>query len=374
MRPIRKALCCLAASAILSVGCIKSSTIIPHTPPAIGALSPGHGPDSTLVTISGAAFSDTLANNAVFFNGKQAVVVSASDTALVAMVPTLAGTGSVTVTVDGSSTTAGVFTYDTTWRVSMVADNLQTPFYLSVDASGNIYVPTYNNGVINKIDAQGNVTPFFNQYAWGTALDTAGNLYTVADFGDSGHIYKYSPSGTQTFVVADSGTIWSIALDAAGNIYASNASTNTIDKITPQGVITKLGGSLYYVSGVAVASDGTIYAANYTTPAYDNANGVVSKITPDGTVSVVTNAPYDGQSGIAIDANNNVFVTSFDQEYAVGGVVRITPAGVAKPLISSTILNFPCGIAVDNTGHLYVAQQEDAVGASVGSVVKLTFH
>jgi serine/threonine protein kinase, bacterial len=379
MRNFRKALCCLAAIAILSVGCIKTSTIIPHTPPpAIGALSPSHGPDSTLVTISGAAFSDTLANDAVFFNGKQAMVVSATDTTLVAMVPTLAGSGSVTITVDGASTTAGVFTYDTTWRVSMVADSIyQNPWYVALDANNELYVPAYGGQTLFKInDTTGSISPLATMYATGAAIGGPGNgLYVVAYTGPTANFERVDPvSGATTLIAQDSGFVLGLAVDAAGNLYAGNSTRNLVEKVTPAGVISVIDSGLFSVSGVAVASDGTVYATNYNVNAYDNSAGVITKITPAGDTSTFAHFFYDGEAGITIDANNNLYVTNFNQEYALGDVIKISPSGTLTPLISTTNLMFPAGIVRDASGNLYVVQSADAPGSYYGSVVKLTMH
>lgn len=362
----------LSLFVLVIFGCQKYYVLIPPPSPAhVFQISPSHGPDSTLVTITGISFG---AGDSVYFNGKLATLVSASDTQLVARVPTLAGTGTVTVVGNGKVLNGGTFTYDTTWRTITFADSLPVPFYLSIDSTGTLYVPTYNNGVINKISPQGVVSTFANAYVFGTALDAAGNLYAVIN-GIITHIYKYNSLGGRTLVATDSGTIYSIALDKQGNIYAANSSTNMIDKITPGGTITALGGgTLYYVSGVAVASDGSIYATNYTTPAYNNLNGVVSKISPSGAVSIVTKARYDGTSGIVIDENDNVYVTSTDQSYGLGSVFIISPAGVVRT-VTPPGLYFPCGITRDRHGNLYVASQEDTPGTPyIGRVVKMTMH
>jgi hypothetical protein len=378
MKHLPKVLCCLTTFAILSVGCVKKTWIIPHPPPAIGAVSPSHGPDSTLVTISGAAFSDTLANNAVFFNGKQAVVISANDTALVAMVPTLAGTGAVTITVDGQTTTTGVFGYDTTWRVSIVTDSIyESPWYIALDANNELYVPAYGGQTLFKInDTTGSVNPLATMYATGTAIGGPGNaLYVVAYTGPTANFERVDPvSGATTLIAQDSGFVLGLAVDAAGNLYAGNSTRNLVEKITPAGAISIIDSGLFSVSGVAVASDETVYATNYSVNAYDNSAGVITKITPAGDTSTFAHFLYDGEAGIAIDANNNLYVTNFNQEWALGDVIRISPAGTITPLITTTNLMFPAGIVRDTNGNLYVVQSGIAPGSLYGNIVKMTMH
>jgi hypothetical protein len=66
-------------------------------------------------------------------------------------------------------------------------------------------------------------------------------------------------------------------------------------------------------------------------------------------------------------------VTAFNQEFALGYVQRISPAGTVTTLVSAN-LEFPCGIVRDNAGNFYVTQIDDAPGINVGSVVGLTMH
>jgi hypothetical protein len=65
--------------------------------------------------------------------------------------------------------------------------------------------------------------------------------------------------------------------------------------------------------------------------------------------------------------------TAFNQEFALGSVQRISPAGTVTTLVSAN-LEFPCGIVRDNAGNFYIAQNVDFPGGTVGSVVKLTMH
>jgi len=372
MKHLRKTLCCLAAGAALSVGCIKTSTIIPHTPAFVGSLSPSHGPDSTVVTIAGVGFSDTAANNSVFFNGKPATFLTAIDTALTAMVPTLAGSGAVTITSNGNTTAAGNFRYDTTYRITTVVDSVQGLFYITMDAGGNLYIPVNNNVGLDEINTLGALSNISTAITYGVVADTHNNLFVDVYDGAYSQIERFSPGGS-TVIATDSGALFSLAIDTAGNIYGGNVITNNVDKITPQGVVTSIATGLFSVNGVAVASDGTVYAANYSGNTYTNTDGVITKISPSGQQTTFAKFLYDGWAGLTLDANNNVYVSNFDQEYALGDILRFTPDGTMTPLISGS-LNYPCGLVRDNSGNFYVVQTNDAPGVAVGSVIKLTMH
>src|ERR1700744_1772645 len=68
---------------------------------SIASLNVTSGPFNTTVTITGAGFSSITTADQVFFNGKSATIVSATGTQITALVPTGAGTGPVTVSVNG---------------------------------------------------------------------------------------------------------------------------------------------------------------------------------------------------------------------------------------------------------------------------------
>lgn len=79
--------------------------------PRITRISPDSGAVGMRVLISGRHFSKTLNENAVKFNGKDAVVEAALDTQLVALVPDHAGTGRIQVTVGKLAIEGPVFTF-----------------------------------------------------------------------------------------------------------------------------------------------------------------------------------------------------------------------------------------------------------------------
>ena len=368
----------------LLAGCYKTysppSKWPVYIPPIVGKLNPSHGPDSTQVIITGIAFKAIVGSNSVFFNGKLAKLVSANDTQLIAVVPTLSGTGDVIVKANGKITNAGKFGYDTTYRLSMVADSLQFPFYLSIDPAGNLIVPTYGDFTIHKITPQGVVSIWQPIPAvTGTTFDSAGNLYYASNAGGGTYFGKISPSGVVTPIGIDTfGFVGQIALDRNGNIYAAIAGDHTtgegrIDKITPTGQVSIFLDSLFNPAGIVVASDGTVYCTNFSVQAYDNSKGVVTKISPAGVVSTFAHLQYDGDNGMTIDAGNTLYVANFDQEWALGSLLRITPDGTTTKL-SSANLAFPTGVVRDKNGNFYVTQQVDAPGVAIGSVIKMTMH
>ena len=78
---------------------------------SVQSISPVNGAAGTHIRIAGAGFSSTAGPAEVFVNGKAALVVSASDNVLVAEVPVEAGTGPVTVKVNGTQASGQIFKF-----------------------------------------------------------------------------------------------------------------------------------------------------------------------------------------------------------------------------------------------------------------------
>jgi sugar lactone lactonase YvrE len=177
----------------------------------------------------------------------------------------------------------------------------------------------------------------------------------------------------------------SIAEDAAGNLYVADASANTVEKISSTGAVSTLAGS----AGLAGSQDGTGSNARFNQPTgvaidgagnlyvADTGNAMVRKITQDGRVSTVagsaargnqdgvgSTASFKAPTGIAVDSAGNLYVAD-----AFNATIRkITSAGSVSTLAgmagsrgdadgtgSAARFNYPCGVAVDPTGNVFVA-------------------
>jgi sugar lactone lactonase YvrE len=342
-----------AACSILSiVSCKKDNITTPVTPsdpaPAVTAISPVSGPKNTVVTITGTNFGVNLATLKVYFNGVQATVQTATNTAITAVVPFGAGTGTVKVEkTAGVQVTGPVFTYLGNGAVSTLAltgsvTSLNLPSGIVKDAAGNLFVCDRDNHRIVKITTSGDASVF--------AGGTMGFL-----------------NGTGT--AAQFNQPYAIAMDASGNFYVGDRINHAIRKITAAGVVTTLAGN-----GTAGNTDGTGNAARFNEPlgvtvdaagniyVADYINNALRKITPAGvvtTLSFISNI-----FGVVADASGNIYCTQYGQQvvskYSAAGSYSIIAGsgtgGNTDGTGTAARFNFPAGIAIDASGNLYVTE------------------
>ncbi len=175
-----------------------------------------------------------------------------------------------------------------------------------------------------------------------------------------------------------------VAKDSAGNLFVTDASSNSVQKITPDGIVSPFAGSM----GVAGTNDGTGAAARFNQPngiaidgadnlyVADTGNALIRMITPAGAVTTLagsaanrgnrdgvgTGAWFTKPMGIAADRNGNLYVADALAET----IRRITPDGSVVTLAgtagtsgdadgASATFSYPAGVAVDGAGNVYVA-------------------
>ncbi|MGI9549678.1 MAG: IPT/TIG domain-containing protein [Aurantibacter sp.] len=228
------------------------------------------------------------------------------------------------------------------------------PYGVAVDASGNVYVADAGNHKIRKITPVGEVGTLA-----GSTQGFSDGMGMSAQFN--------GPFG--------------LAVDPEGVLYVADFQNHKIRKITPEGMVyTLAGGTQGYADGLGMSAqfagpsaivvdddDGNVYVA-------DTANHKIRKITANGMVSTLAGsiqgfedgegiaARFDLPAGLARDASGNIYVAD-SQNHKLR---KISPDGVVSTLAGSTQgfsdgiaqtaqFNFPFGVGVDDQGILYVA-------------------
>jgi serine/threonine protein kinase/sugar lactone lactonase YvrE len=177
-----------------------------------------------------------------------------------------------------------------------------------------------------------------------------------------------------------------LVADGAGNLYVADTGNNTIRKITPDGVVITLAGqpgahgshdglgsaaSFFAPFGIAVDKFGNIYVAEV-------GNCAIRTITPVGLVKTLAglagnpgandgvgdNAQFRNPFGIAVDNSGAVYVADTGNST----IRKITPLGAVTTLAGLALGNGntdgtggnarfwqPQGVALDKSGNIYVA-------------------
>ncbi len=224
------------------------------------------------------------------------------------------------------------------------AARFKNPKTLSIDSSGNLYVPDSDNNIRKITTAGGTYTA---STLFQNSFNGNGSVYTVSsvipygsDFlftDNAGELIKYilassSYNTSLDGVYADDMGGNSLAIDSGNNIYLTDA--YSIWKITPAGSYSCFAGSGTSASG---STNGTGTSARFSNP-----------------------------TGIAIDSSNNLFVSDTGNNT----IRKITSAGVVTTIAgtagssgstdaagSAARFNSPWDIDIDAAGNLYIADR-----------------
>ncbi|HEY6899829.1 MAG TPA: hypothetical protein VI233_04275 [Puia sp.] len=362
-------------------GCRKDNQPIPR--PSI-SLSENHGFDSAVIIITIYGYQSFKTVDSIYFNGKGAAILGYNDSQMVTRVPTLAGSGDVTFKLRGNTINAGKFKYDTSYRVSTIAANLNDPFYIARDTAGNLFVSCYGENAIRKFDTKGSNTVWKTVPSpSGLTFDAAGNLYFVSNPANplpsniGPTIGRISPNGDVQTIGMDSTAvlIGQIALDKNGSIYLPSPFKHWIDKMNPDGKVTRLVNDIFNPTGIHVGADGSIYCTSYSSHAYTDANGVVTKITPSGgSTSTLARFSYNYYADLTSDPKGNLYASSFDQRNSAGKLIRISPNGDTTALSTSSNMFHPRGLTRDEAGNFFVVVGQTSYDNTAGAILKLTMH
>jgi len=163
---------------------------------------------------------------------------------------------------------------------------------LVFDSSGNLFVCDCISSEIDKITPGGASESQFTSGSIGNDEDVTyynGFLYE-ADYA-GGKIYKIFPTGVHSVFATVPSNLVGIVSDGAGNFYATNGS-NTVYKINSSGTVSVFAHPFGNSYQLDIDSSGNLYVV-------DNGNDSIDEITPGGVVSVFVSG-LDNPTGIAI--------------------------------------------------------------------------
>ncbi|HYD97227.1 MAG TPA: hypothetical protein VEC01_18020 [Noviherbaspirillum sp.] len=250
-----------------------------------------------------------------------------------------------------------------------------------------------------NVDAAGVEARFIGPL--GLAIDTAGNLFVA----DIGAVRKVDPSGVVTTLPPSAASPAAVAVDGNGNVYVAGDDDHAIFKITRDGQVSTLAGTVGQTGLAADNDDGTGAQARFSWPlgmTIDNAGnlyvteghgripglpgfhsaGRIRKITPQGVVSTLAGreavtgsadgtgaaARFLQPTGAAVDNAGNLYVADTGNST----IRKVTPAGEVTTIAGSAgnagdadgpgfVARFrkPRGVAIDGAGNVFVADTEN---------------
>ena len=270
---------------------------------------------------------------------------------------------------------------------------------LVADAQANFYGTTeyggrYNLGTVFKLSTAG-VESVLHQfdvtisdvrgadgiYPLGSlVIDAHGYLFGTTSEGPCpacGTVFRVAPASSEKTLhnfggPGDGGQPQAgLVSDAQGNLYGTTMfggfeNNGTVFKVTPGGIETVLyrfaevaGDGMWPISSLVLDAQGNLYGTTFGGGAAPNQNGIVFKLAPDGTETVLYNftGVPDGSTpnSLVLDAMGNLYgTTQRGGTFNSGTIFKLTPGGVETILHS--FAGYPTDGAVPGPGLLMDAK------------------
>jgi hypothetical protein len=274
--------------------------------PIISNISPSSGIEGTVVTISGANFSDDPTGVLVTFNDIPATITSTTSTEIVAVVPVGATTGPIVISVNGLSVVGPIFTVDAS-APSIAAINPESGLVgTTVTITGTNFSPVASENIVT-----------FNGINAPVTSATTTQLITKVPIN--------ATTGLITVIVKNK--------SVSGPIFTVELPVHTIASISP-------------TNGL-VGTTVTITGTNFSPVASENIvtfNGVEAKVSSASTTKLVTKVPAGATTGpiVVTIGNNSVTGPEFIVEEAAPTITSISPAsGPVGTVVTINGTNFP---------------------------------
>ncbi|OYV76399.1 MAG: hypothetical protein B7Z74_00540, partial [Deltaproteobacteria bacterium 21-66-5] len=287
--------------------------------------------------------------------------------------PTLSTTATANSPVSGSPyaiTASGAV--DRNYTISYVAGTLTvTPAPTSITASASANSAVYGQAVNLTADvtaspsspSEGSVAFFDN----GASLGTTAVISGVATL-DNLHL----PAGTEVITAAYSDSVSNFASSSTGvgpqsaiETVAGGALQNNLPavdaSVSPRAIAVDSSGDLFFADDTL----NVVFEVNHT-------SGIITTVAGNGTPGFsgdggpATAAELNGPDSVAVDSSGNLFIADAyndrvrEVDLATGVITTVAgngtlgSSGDGGPATSAE-LNYPQGIAVDSSGHLFIA-------------------
>ncbi len=249
------------------------------------------------------------------------------------------------------------------------------PAAVEVGPNGYLYVVDKFNNQIQRFTSEGSFVDAWGSKGTGNSqfdspsgitIDSNGNVY-VADTKNN-RIQKFTSTGTYIKQWSVS-TPYGLAVDSSNNVYAATYTSMSINKYSSEGTPLRSNSfsDPYLPIDIAVDSTDNLYVAihgsNYIYHyifVYNQAGSQIRSFGGGGEYAWQYPGTFKSISSIAIDKNDYVYVAD-DQVMRVtkffSNGTYFTLFGASK--YNGGQLNSPMGLCADNSGNVYIADQEN---------------
>lgn len=263
------------------------------------------------------------------------------------------------------------------------AASFYCPRGIAIDSNGDLFIADSYNRLIRKISADKVVSSFTipvligssNFYSpYNIAINPLTHDLFVTDFNE--HVMRMDPAGNMEVILTDTMPLTGIAVSPDGeNLFISNNSLATIIKTDINGKNQSIFTSgLYTPRNIIFSKEGKMFVAAYPASIYEIS-------TVDGKASPVATDPTFRGWEIAIDTSGNFYLA----DYFSNVIRKIDKSGNASTIAGNGIaadidgigpdasFDGPQGIAIDAEGNLYVSTFNYST-ATGNRVRKVTFQ
>ena len=339
----------------------------------IAPLTPAHAGPGDISTVAGGYIGDGGPAASARINSPSRVAVDGAGNVYIMdtynqRVRMVTGTTITTVAGNGIS----AFTGD---NALAVAASINEANGVAVDAAGNIYIADSFNQRIRKVNAS-----------------NPKNISTVAGSGGLG--YGGFGGDDAAATSASLNYPYSVTTDTRGNMYIADANNNRIRVVNSGGTISTIAGngtgtfagdgdstwnsSLNYPTDVAIDSSGNIYIAdtnNHRIRKVNMSTYIITTVAGNGTAAfagdgnLAVDASLNGPFGVALDSSGNLYIADkynnrIRKVDTAGYISTVAGSGQYDysgdgSSATSAGLRYPAGVAVDASGNIYIADQNN---------------
>jgi WD40 repeat protein len=221
-------------------------------------------------------------------------------------------------------------------KLNRVFDTTQSYVWSSaVDAAGNVYLGTGNDGRIFKVDASGKGALFSDLAELDVsalAIGKGGEIY--AGTSPDGKVYRIDGNGkTEVFFDSNDKYVWSLAVLNDGSVAVGTGENGKIYRVKSANAAPETSllfdTSETHIISMAVDKQGNLYAGT-------DANGLVIRFSPDGKPFALLDSPLREIHSLAVGADGSVYALALSDSASASKQAPTTVTGQTSDGVTVT--------------------------------------